>query len=126
MSDSTPYAAGGSIEQQQRRVAVFLQTADIVIVHHSGTGIRGTHFVGKKGNLPFLPMDQIRTDSMSPGHIAPAGIRRIVLEEHMILPLVEDAAIGVIEPAATGGEVGCRAEALTIMAVSRVEKSKTS
>ena len=97
-----------------RRLVSCLQAGVVVHVNGPGAGINHSLRSGHDGVRQFLPVQQVATDRVSPGDIAPVPVVGIVLKEEMPLPLAIGHAVGVVEPAAPGAEVELGAQGFVI------------
>jgi len=86
------------IDSHQGRLAIYAETAGIVMVYHH-TPREGHHPVlDGNGHRKMLPVHQIFAFGMAPAHIAPIDPLRIVLEEEMVFAGKVHHPIGVVNP----------------------------
>ena len=69
---------------------------------------------GVDGDGQFGPVDQVGGDGVAPVHVAPGPAVGVVLVVKVVLAVVPDEAVGVVEPAAAGGEVELLAERFAV------------
>ena len=81
------------------------QGAGVVPIDDGRAGEHGSHGVGFKRVAELMPANEIGADCVAPGHVAPFGAERIVLEKQVILAFIKDQAVGIVDPVFGGGEM---------------------
>ena len=95
-----------------------LETGRILLVDHGGAGIDRPQRIGINRREQLVPVDQVLADGVTPGHISPDDMKRVVLEEQMPLAAVVDHSVRIIIPALPRREV----ELGTILLVIEVRR----
>ena len=108
-------AACRSVEEQNRISLSRFQTADVVFIHDAAAREHGSQRIGPESGVQLVPMDEILGDGVSPSHIPPVAVGRIVLEEHMIAFTVEHQAVGIVNPTDFSGKVHHRTKFFVII-----------
>ena len=98
-------AACSGIEEQDGIFVSRFQTADVVFVHNATARKHRAEAVGLERRIQLVPIDEILGNGVSPGHIAPVAVCRIMLEEHMILVTIIHQAVGIVDPTDFSGKM---------------------
>ena len=113
--------SGGGIEEDEGRVVRGAEAAGVIPVDDRAAAEHGAHGIGEEFVAQFLPVDHVFANSVSPVHIAPAPAVGIVLEKEVVFAAVENHSVGVVVPAAAGGEMELSAEGFTVEMVGLFE-----
>lgn len=77
----------------------------------AAVGVRATGS-GSEGDREMLPVEHVWADGVSPMHVPPDGGIGIVLEEHVVMAVEIDGAVGVVHPVAGRKKMELRAEGI--------------
>ena len=91
-------AACGRIKIDKYRLVAGLKTTGILPVHNTRARENCAQFIWMDGMWELFPVDEVRADSVSPGHVAPIDAEWVVLEEKMELAFVMDQAVRIVGP----------------------------
>jgi hypothetical protein len=97
--------AGRRVDADQGLFRSGLKPGRVAFIDHGRAGKDRAQLVGMDGMIQLLPVKEIRTEGVSPGHVPPVDTLRIVLEEKVIFPGIINQAIGVVGPVLHGCEM---------------------
>ena len=105
----------GAREDQDRVVRPVLEPGDVGGVHHAVARpqVARVH-AGLERDRLLRPVHQVRAGGVPPVHGVPAQPVRVVLVEEVVLPAVEERAVGVVHPAGARAEMELAAQRLVV------------
>ena len=81
---------------------------------------------GSIGFRQLLPVHEVAADGVPPRHVAPFGVKGIVLEKQMVFALVEHQPVGVVGPSSLRRKVKLRAVLLLIAGASSARQNRAA
>src|SRR5690554_1322000 len=100
--------SGSGINCYHSRCFAFVISGCVVIIHYRRTGKHSSQMIRIQGAGQFFPMYKVFADSMSPVHIFPLALVRIVLIKQMIFSVIVYKTIRIIDPPAASCEMELR------------------
>ena len=105
----------GSVEHHECRIILSTAKArGVGVVDNGRTREHCSDFVGMQCQWLLIPVNQVGTNRMAPVHIFPIALIWIVLVEHMVFATIENQAVRVVNPSATGGKMILRSAAFVV------------
>ena len=103
------------VDGDERRLAIFAQTAGVLPVHHRAAGEDHHIILFGQSQRQVLPVRQILADGVPPAHVAPRIADRVVLLKEVVLPLEVHHPVGIVHPVDFRREMKLRTITLAVV-----------